>query len=185
MPIGAWEAPRSVETVKVFLSSANDAARLRDRVQSLILMVFNAQLQILRIPFRLEVVRWEEFAAQRSRTGHTNDMFVDQLTDSDLIIVLLFDELRPGTKEELEAALVTEAVDIAVLKFGRRRGDADGEDVQQFLKRHRDHFLYKQITDCDSDEAWEELVRILAKVVLERLWKLRLPEGGPYLDDVG
>lgn len=155
-------ASRARETYPVFVSSGADANPLRDRLQRLIERAFNSQLITLDEPFRLECVRWEEYAGQRTRTGHTNDLFVAGALRSHLVVVLLLDKLGVGTREEILSALDEDGIELAVIQFGPTMSP----ELAEFLKEHEEDFLYQRVADPDSDEAWHELIKVLVKLVL-------------------
>src|SRR5947209_903654 len=102
-------APLNARLVTVFVSSGNSPAslrRLRDRLQGFVDHVLNPMLFETGEQLRLQVVRWEDYAAQRSAQGvSTNERFVQAARDSHLTVVLLIDDIRTGTLEELEAVL--------------------------------------------------------------------------------
>src|SRR5256885_13369168 len=104
--------PLNVDQYTLFLSSSDQAAtrKLRRRVKALVDDVVGPQLR--RFPeaeVSLAVDMWEREAAQKApKGGKVNDLFVELARASALTLVLILDELRPGTKEELEAALAAE-----------------------------------------------------------------------------
>jgi hypothetical protein len=99
--------PDTVQSYNLFLSSSDetDTRRLRDRVQRLVYEVINPRLsEYEQAGVRLDIQRWEQTAPQRVAEGGVNQLFVAKVRRSALTMVLLLDEIRPGTREEFEAA---------------------------------------------------------------------------------
>src|SRR4051812_42658952 len=113
--------PSTVLQHQLFVSSADEdlTRRLRQRVKRLVEDVINPQL--LNYPegrVTLALRLWEREAAQKAEPNeNVNEIFVRYARESSLTIVLLIDEIRPGTMEELVAALGDDDVDLAVLIF--------------------------------------------------------------------
>jgi hypothetical protein len=82
--------------------------------------------------------------------------------------VLLLNEIRTGTREEIEGVLSEGNTQLAVLRFKEKDDDelAD-EDLRAFLLANRHRFLYKQVLGPDSDEALAAIVMVLARVVAD------------------
>jgi hypothetical protein len=82
--------------------------------------------------------------------------------------VLLLNEIRPGTREEIEGVLSEEDTQLAVLRFKDNEGDelAD-EELRKFLLASRPRLLYKEVVGPDSDAALEAIMAVLARVVAE------------------
>jgi len=154
-------------TATIFLSSGNDAARLRDRVD-LLVRTISTQFKNASSPFRFEIDRWEDHAPQRAATENLNDEFVRCAKKSHLTLVLLLDEVRPGTREEIEGVLSETNTQLAVLRFKETDGDelAD-DDLRKFLEANKGKFLYKEVLGPDSDEALEAIMMVLGQVVAD------------------
>lgn len=161
-------------TYRIFLSSGDDAANLRDRVDGLVVEVVNSQLMHAGINMRLEVDRWERTAAATNNPHEsTNDQFVKRALDSNLTLALLLRKVGPGTKEEIEATLEAEQ-SVSALWFVARKSSPRSE-VAQFLGPHRDHLYYDKTGRPDDDESWHGIVRVLFQLVLIGL--KQSPEG--------
>ncbi len=95
---------------------------LRRRVKALVDDVISPQLRENKASARLAVDMWERTAAEQARPGEgTNERFVRMARDANLTLVLILDELRDGTREELEAAVDDPKAQVAVLhRFARR-----------------------------------------------------------------
>jgi hypothetical protein len=159
--------PRTTHMTTIFLSSGSDAIHLRNRVD-LLVRTISTQFQAARSPYRFEIDRWEDHAAQRAPTDNLNDIFVQCAKDSHLTLVLLLNEIRPGTREEIEGVLSEENAQLAVLRFKKNDNDelADKE-LQKFLLDNRSKLLYKEVLGPDSDEALAAIIAVLARVVAE------------------
>ncbi len=167
MAAGLWKQPLAVSLYRVFLSSGNDALQVRERLDRLITNVVVPQLSHADAPFRIEVVRWEAAAAQRVPSEHTNDLFVEQACRCHLVIVLLLQEIRPGTREEIQAVLDEKGIDVAVLQFGDSPSDTQGwADLNDFLEANRERLFYKRVESLASEDAEHELLRVLIRLVI-------------------
>jgi hypothetical protein len=160
--------PIEQEMFRIFLSSGDDAADLRDRVEALVHDAINPQLLEAQMQIRLEVDRWEKTAAQRAHPGkNTNDLFVQRALESNLTMALLQDRVGDGTREELEAALAAET-EVSALWFVPRDSEPDSE-VARFLTPHKQTLYYDKTGAPDSDESWLGITRILFGMVLTAL----------------
>lgn len=159
--------PDTVQSYNLFLSSSDEAEtrRLRDRVQRLVYEVINPRLsEYEQAGVRLDIQRWEQTAPQRVAEGGVNQLFVAKARRSALTMVLLLDEIRPGTREELEAAFAHSDSQVSVLIFDRPGGDdvAKAAERDTYLTPYRDQILYKdRCGDPDGDDAWIALVNTL------------------------
>lgn len=160
--------PTPQQTFRIFLSSGDDAADLRDRVDGLVTEVINSQLMQAGIDLRVEVDRWERTAAQRTNAGEsTNDQFVKRALNSHLTLALLLRRLGDGTRDELEATLDADK-EVSALWFVSRRSKPRSE-VSQFLTPKRERLTWDKTGKPESDESWHGIVRVLFCLVLEGL----------------
>jgi hypothetical protein len=101
----------------IFLSSGSDVHVERDRFERLA-EVINKQLYwsfVDSLPVvQLNIVRWEQSVPQKTG-GDPNSEFRRRAERSHITVVLLHDDIRPGTEDELEAALSAEAVQVSVI----------------------------------------------------------------------
>jgi hypothetical protein len=171
-----------VGAYQVFISSADDANRLRRRVKGLVDEVFNPQLQQHKRSMRLDAVMWERAAARRADPEGVNAEFVRLARNSHLAMVLIVDKWGKGTREELEAALSEADVEVSVLRFTRQgREEAEQDEIGQYLSRNRAHIRYFfDGTSPNADEAWFELTKTLLALVLTKLDEH--PSGEPYYE---
>jgi hypothetical protein len=167
--------PPTVDQYTLFLSSSNQAEtkRLRKRVKTLIDDVISPQLR--RYPeaeVAIVVDMWEREAAQKAPTGgDPNDLFVQLARESAMTLVLIVDELRDGTKEELEAALDKHGVQLAVMAFAPAKATPDVklQALDAYFDKIKDKVLYDRRRGADSDDAWYGLVRTLMAFAISAL----------------
>ncbi len=137
----------------------------------------STQFEIADSPFRFRIDRWEDHAPQRAVTENLNDEFVRCAKRSHLTLVLLLNEVRPGTREEIEGVLSETTTQLAVLRFKEEDGDEiDDEDLRKFLQANRKKFLYKEVAGPDSDEALQAIMMVLAQVVADVVTAWQAPE---------
>jgi hypothetical protein len=159
--------PDTVQSYNLFLSSSDEpeTRRLRDRVQRLVYEVINPRLsEYEQARVRLDIQRWEQTAPQRVAEGGVNRLFVGKARRSALTMVLLLDEIRPGTREEFEAALAQPDSQVSVLIFVRPGGDNEvsAGERDTYLAPHRNQILYSdRCGEPDGDDAWIALVNTL------------------------
>lgn len=151
----------------VFLSSGDDAARLRDLVEGLVRDAIVPELHDAGIPVRLLVDRWEHESAKRLNPDESvNDIFVRQAVKSSVTLCLLINELRQGTREEIEAVLDTDDVDLAIIWFVQG-GTWPAGEVGSFLCDHKHELLIVRPGLPDTNYAIIGLVRQLLNYVLQ------------------
>jgi hypothetical protein len=87
---------------------------------------------------------------------------------------LLLDEIRPGTREEVDAVLADRDIQIAMFRFRPHGHDKGTKELQDFLDAHRGRLLFKNI-ECSSpdvmqaDEPWHHLWAWMTLVILSVL----------------
>lgn len=144
-------------TFRIFLSSGDDAADLRDRVDGLVIEAVNSQLMHANINLRLEVDRWERTAAASNNPNEsTNDQFVKRALDSNLTLALLLKKVGKGTEEEIEATLEAEK-SVSALWFVPRKSRPRSE-VAKFLEPQREHLYYDKTGKPEENESWHGIV---------------------------
>jgi hypothetical protein len=167
----------------IFISSGADANALRDRVDRVVQRAFNAQLSHRAWKVWFPIWRWEDVEARAAASGQTvNDTFVQMARESSVVLVLLHDQLRPGTEEELLAVKDDENVDLKVfwfplrhpvLRFGRPT------QVGRFLELHKNEVLHTRFDDIDGEAAWIYLIQNLVATLLKAL---RSEKRIPYVE---
>jgi hypothetical protein len=157
-----------VPTLRIFISSGDDAAALRERVAGLIEKAVNSQLTQLGIDLQLKVDRWEDTAADTNDAGETtNERFVKRALTSDLTLALLVQKLGPGTREEIEATLEA-GKELKVLWFVPKRSRPRSQ-VARFLEPLGERIYYDKTGLPEDDESWHGIVRVLLQIVLGEL----------------
>ena len=124
-------------------------------------------------------------AAQRTEATPL-DRLVAAAAESSLLIVLLVDEIRTGTKRELWGVLNHPAqVQVAVLRFTSKPKDqADADPLGKYLEwvRVRKNLVVRTLsTGLNSSAVWQELIRTAVAALIvsyqrERLERERLNE---------
>lgn len=153
--------PHPVSGADIFLSSGDDVQLQRDFVDLLVTSATEG------LGFRwvgeprpqLRVVRWEDQPAFRAGS-HTNAEFVRLATSSHVTIVLLHKELRPGTKEEVEAVLDDGSVQLAVVWL-EATDDQVTDDLREFMKHHRDSYYWNTV----HRTAWRPMAAVLVRII--------------------
>lgn len=126
---------QSTEHFILFISSGDDALSHRDLVDDLVRDAINSELLTAGLPIVVTVDRWERTAPGRTEGETINDWFVRRARRSSVALCLLVDRLGQGTKEELEAVLASEGVELSVIWFVDRTTWPD-TPVGEFLKSH-------------------------------------------------
>jgi hypothetical protein len=144
--------PSATDEYTLFLSSSDqaDVRMLRKRVKDLVEDVISPELRHSRASARLAVEMWERAAPERNRPGETtNQRFVRMAREASLTMVLILDELRDGTREELEAALDEPEAQLAVLSFspGRNLDEASSTSSTRYSTRSRTRFSTSDTRD--------------------------------------
>lgn len=160
---------REVKTYVVFLSSGDDLAELRNGVAKLINEVISPELLEHGTGVQLSVSRWEYTPAQRATGVRLNEDFVRLALDSHLTMVLIRDELRPGTEEEFKA-VITEGgpnrPELSVFWFEPTNRIQPKEEtrIQNLLDRYRDKIRYvghPPLGKPSEATSWMEIFRTL------------------------
>lgn len=150
--------PLETRSFSVFLSSGNDARDLRDRADAMFKVA--SEVLALKSRVRIEVRRWEHHSSRALHGERVNEVFVAEALRSHLILGLLIQDLRPGTLEELTAALRRVPDRVAVLWF-REPGEQASTALDDFLEAWQDVLLYNEVGPADEEPAWLGLVRIV------------------------
>jgi hypothetical protein len=156
---------------------------IRNRITELIYEVINPLLRDARIPYSVSCYKWTQEAAQKSPNGHTNELFLQKLRESDVVLVILLSQLRKGTYEEIQAALSLTEVELAILQFGNIKG-VGSRKVKQFLRDNEEDIFYHPSDDKDSDLAWQGILRVLLRLTFGSIEQLRRDHPEVYADDL-
>lgn len=157
--------------VTLFLSSGSDMMEQRNQFEELVKEV-NDQLQWAEWPqghaFKLHVVRWEQDASRKTG-GDPNAEFRRQARMAHLTVVLLHESIRPGTLEELEAALQEKDTQLAVIWMSENRNSRKRSirDLRRFLQEKNNTIIRHETGEPNSPEAWKAMVRVIARVIAD------------------
>lgn len=167
----------------VFLSSGSDLVDERDHFEEIVKVV-NEQVHYQGLDedrFLIRVVRWEQAAPHRA-DGDPNRRFREEAERADVTVVLLHNDIRPGTKDEIEAALAVPDVEIAVIWMepdSRRRRVT--RELLRYLDDKKNVVVWK-MTDAPGTRATSlEMYRVVSGIVLgvmRRTASRQLASGG-------
>jgi hypothetical protein len=156
-------------TVRIFLSSGDDALEERDFFDALVRDAINACLMDLDSSIRFEVDRWERSAPHKLLPdAGPNDEFVARAKRANLVVSVLIDNLRPGTREELEAALAEDGVEVSVVWCEKRDGQPDSE-VSRWLLSRQGQLFYDRAGRPDTTGPKVAFVRLITAALLTAL----------------
>jgi hypothetical protein len=157
--------PTSV--VLIFLSSGDDVLELRELVNRLVEESVNPVLRQNELSVRVEVDGWDRTAAHRVPSGEkTNTEFVRRACNAHLVLGILRDELGDGTREELEAALEKDDVELSVVWCVDRDGDWPETSVGKWLGPMKERLLFDRAGDLGTVGPAIAIVRILLEAVM-------------------
>lgn len=158
--------PIPTRTIQLFVSSGDDALEQRDFLDALVRNGIVPVLIDRGHTVRFDVDRWERTAPHKILPGGSpNDEFVARAKRATLVVCILIDELGPGTREELEAALAQEGVELAVVWCEDREADGDTE-VGRWLAAHKGEFLYDRAGRPGTDGPRIALARLVFDAAL-------------------
>lgn len=159
---------------RLFLSSSNDAPlrRLRKRVKTLVEDVINPQLlneyPDAGVTVYLDV--WDRVAAQSAHGEPVNEIFVKKVKESQFTLVLLHDELKSGTREELDAAIAVDGeVGLICFEPSPTLSKSRRATLKKHVKSYEGRVLLNRVGSPQSDDAWIGLTRILVGFTLAAL----------------
>jgi len=156
-------------TVRIFLSSGDDALSERDFVDALVRDGVNTALMNLDFSVRFEVDRWERSAPHKILIdASANDEFVARAKRANLVVSVLIDRLGQGTQQELEAALEEDGVELSIVWCEARDGHPDTE-VGRWLACHEDDLLYDRAGGSETPGPRIALVRLFIEAMLTAL----------------
>lgn len=152
--------------VTVFVSSGDDALANRDYIDRLVADAVNVALQSLKLPVRFEVDRWERTAAHRMLPGaEPNQEFVARAKAANLVVSVLIDKLGQGTREELEAVLAEDDVELSII-WCEQRDNEPNTQVSRWLSRQRNEVLYDRADHPKTDGPRIALTRLFMEAML-------------------
>jgi len=156
-----------VSEYTVFLSSADDALELRQRVDGLFHNVVQPILRDRQVNVRFHLDMWEKTEPRRLEDEETiDDEFVARAVASNLLLTLLVAKLGPGTEKEIRAVLDS-GTEIALLWFVDRAEHPDtaaGKFITQL--EAQDVLRYRKAGPPGTSASWEAIVSVLLSAVL-------------------
>jgi hypothetical protein len=153
----------------VFLSSGQDAVRLRDMVDDLVLGAVNSELLAAGLSVRLMVDRWERGTPRRVEGESINAAFVRRARASSLALCFVIKRLGKYTQEEIEAVLDAEGVGLSIIWFIERDAPWPRTNLGKFLRQHGDVLVVDRAGPPDGEAAIVSLVRVLLHIILQAL----------------
>lgn len=145
----------------MFISSGSDVHQERDFFESAV-KAANDQYQRYRTaaaPFYLDTDRWENDAARR--TTEMNAEFVRRAKASHATVVLLADEVRRGTREEIEGVLEVGDVQLSVIWMIRPGSERKAGPLKKFLREHENEIAYYKTGEPGSRDAALAVFRVI------------------------
>jgi hypothetical protein len=162
--------------VLVFVSSGDDLARLRNMVWRFAIESINPVLREMKLPVRLEIDRWEHTAPHRAPDGQTlNSEFAARARAAQLVLCLLHEKLGDGTREEIEATLEQEGVELSVV-WCVNRNDWPNTEVGQWLAPLKGQIFIDRAEAPNTDGPPTAIFRILLEAALTVARQIQ-PEG--------
>lgn len=163
----------------IFLSSGSDIVAERDKFEH-ITATLNDQIYwtFWNAPpvFRLHVIRWEQSAPQKT-DGDPNARFREQAERCQATVVLLHNDIRPGTKEELKAALGSADVQLSVIWMEPTRPNSKKtRELQAFLNSMKNEFIWEETGPPGSDTAWLSMFKVVNRIALEVFKDITQPD---------
>ncbi|MFC7673288.1 hypothetical protein ACFQWH_09420 [Mycolicibacterium sp. GCM10028919] len=159
---------RMVRLCELFMSSGSDVDNERQILRDLV-EAFNSQAIDARVDFLFNIRAWED-AVTRRTFGDGNREFRYDASIANVVIVLLNRELRKGTEEELDEALASEAVQVAIILM-----DPPEKSTEIEAEKH----LLAKLDEIKDDVRWLKTAKpghvsvtiamasILARLVIE------------------
>ncbi|MCG7595552.1 hypothetical protein [Mycobacterium sp. PSTR-4-N] len=159
---------RTVQEFEIFLSSGSDLAQQRDLFE-LLADAINTQALDAGVDYRLAVRRWED-AVSRKTFGDGNREFRHDAASAHLVVVLLHEDLRPGTKEELLQAVSATQTQVAVIWMdppppnSRKRAVKELHATLDVLK---DEVRWSRTGPPGHESVAAAMVEILSRVIMD------------------
>ena len=143
------------------MSSGSDVIRERNLFDAMV-KTTNDQFRLRRDdarPFTLTVDRWELDAGRR--TTEMNEEFVRRARDSHATVVLLSDEIRKGTKEEIEVVLEETDVQVSVIWMDQPQNTRKHAALKKYLRDKGGKLAYVKTGPPGSEAAICAMVRLI------------------------
>jgi hypothetical protein len=155
--------------VTVFVSSGVDALQQRDFIDALVRDAVNAALARFSVKVRFEVDRWERTAPHKiTQDGSANDEFVARAKQASLVVGILIDKMGEGTREELEAVLPEDDVELSIVWCEDREGQPDSA-VSRWLAGRQDDVVYDRAGRPDTPGPQIAITRLFIEAMLSAM----------------
>lgn len=150
-----------------FISSGADVIAQRNLFDALVRATDNQfrQRRDQSRPFTLVVDRWENDAGRR--TTAMNEEFVRRACNAHAIVVLLANEIRPGTKEEIEGVLKETDVQISVIWMDRPENSRRYVQLKKYLRDRGPQVAYVKTGPPGSDGAICAMVDVITAALAD------------------
>lgn len=153
--------------LRLFLSSGDDVLDLRRLVHRTVEEAINPVLRARGIAVRLDLDGWDRTAAHRVPPGETvNTEFVARACAAHLVLGLLHEKLGDGTREELEAVLAKEDVELSVIWCVERAGEWPRTPAGRWLGERQEKILADRAGALDGEGPAVAIFRVLLDAAL-------------------
>lgn len=162
-----YKPARRPYSYDIFLSSSDEVAFLRDRVEDLIRKSFTVALSLYSNA-QVSIVRWEQAVAGGLPGETLNDVFVRTALECHHTLVLLMTHLGPGTREEVEA-VVKANKPLSIVRFELPKGHSsehDPREIDAFIDALGKPYMYERCGPPNSVSAWQGLSKTLAAITI-------------------
>jgi hypothetical protein len=150
-----------------FISSAADVNEQRDLFDAMVRSADN-QFRLRRDetrPFSLVVDRWELDAGRR--TTEMNEEFVRRVREAHAVVVLLANQIGPGTKEEIEAVLDESTVQVSVIWMDKPEDSRKYRALRKFLTERGSELAYVKTGPPGSQESICAMVDVITAALAD------------------
>jgi hypothetical protein len=154
---------------RIFLSSGDDVLHLRELVVALVEDAVAPVLMQRNLSVRIEVDIWERTSPHRIQSGESgNAEFVRRAKAAHMVLCLLEDALADGTREELEAVLNEEDIQLSVVWCVDRASEWPSTPAGQWLELRKDEerLMVARAGLVDQHGPVVAIVRLLIDAVL-------------------
>lgn len=182
----ALRKPASTSEFRIFLSSGSDLDIQRDQFEQLCNMIRD-ELVDTNHSVRIVLQRWEKTASFQVEED-PNERFRSMAEQAHLTVVLLKDSIRPGTRDELEAALKSDKTSVSIL-WMRSIESRDKENpprgyksLEKFLLKHRNRIIWNTCDEPDSFDSVLKMSKLVFHFVLSSIYQFNQTGGLGYFE---
>jgi hypothetical protein len=150
-----------------FISSASDVAAQRDLLDAMIRSTDN-QFRLRRDdtrPFTFAVDRWELDAGRK--TTEMNAEFVRRVRNAQVVVVLLANQIRRGTEEEIEAVLRESTVQVSVIWMDKPEDSRKYRKLRKYLDDKSGELAYVKTGPPGSDASICAMVDVITAALAD------------------